>query len=129
MKSFTHMSCKRIKTFGNNFLCQQDKDSIPAIWQGTVCRLVMSYPLTGLLGPNPSLIGHPWEILGRRIHDGIPSQLSHFLYLNTSWLNNGNAFQEGVGCNPRLLLSMSKSIIECIQKGGVHTRYDFQYIK
>ena len=28
-----------------NFLFQQDNANIPAIWQGTVCKLVMSYPL------------------------------------------------------------------------------------
>ena len=33
------------QTVGNNFLFQQDNASIPAIWQGTVCKLVMSYPL------------------------------------------------------------------------------------
>ena len=33
------------QTDGNNFLFQQDNSSIPAIWQGTVCKLVMSYPL------------------------------------------------------------------------------------
>ena len=33
------------QTVWNNFLVQQDNASIPAIWQGTVCKLVMSYPL------------------------------------------------------------------------------------
>ena len=50
--------------------------------------------LTGLLGPDPSLIGHPWDILCRRIHDRIPSQLSCFQNLNTSWLINGHVFHE-----------------------------------
>ena len=30
-----------------------------------------------------------------------------------------------MGYNPRLLLSMRKSLIECIHKGGGHTIYDF----
>ena len=29
---------------------------------------------------------------------------------------------------PRLLLSMQKGLIECINIGGSHTRYDLQYI-
>ena len=33
------------QTVGNIFYFQQDNASIPAIWQGTVCKLVMSYPL------------------------------------------------------------------------------------
>ena len=33
------------QTVGNNFLFQQDIATISAIWQGTVCKLVMSYPL------------------------------------------------------------------------------------
>ena len=38
------------QTFGNNFLFQQDNASIPAIWQGTICKLAMSYPLDWLSG-------------------------------------------------------------------------------
>ena len=30
-------------------------------------------PLTNLPGSDPSLIGHPWDILGPPIHDRIPS--------------------------------------------------------
>ena len=33
------------QTVGNKVLFQQDIASIPAIWQGTVCKQVMSYPL------------------------------------------------------------------------------------
>ena len=33
------------QTVGNNFRFQEDNSSIPAIWQGNVCRLVMSNPL------------------------------------------------------------------------------------
>ena len=116
------------QTVGNNLLFQQANASIAAIWQGTVCKLVMSSPLTGLPGPDTSLIGHPWDILGQRVHERIPSQLPHFPYLNTSWLKNGNAFHEGWGYNPRLLLSMSTSLIECFNKDGGHTRYNLQYI-
>ena len=89
------------QTVGNNLLFQQANASIAAIWQGTVCKLIMSYPLTGLLGPDPSLISHPWDILGQRVHEPIPSQLPHFPNLNTSWLKNGNAFHEGVGLQPK----------------------------
>ena len=65
-----------------------------------------------------------------RVLDGIPSQLPHFPNLNTSWLNNGNVFHNvgGVQANAGLLLSMRKQLIECIHKGGGHTRYDLQYI-
>ena len=34
--------------------------------------------LTGLPGPDPSLMGHPLDILGWQVQDGIPSQLPHF---------------------------------------------------
>ena len=85
-------------------------------------------PLTGLQGPDPSPIGHPLDILGWQIHDRIPFQLQHFPNLNTNWLTIANVFHEGVGYNPRLLLSMRKSLIECIHNGGGHTRYDLQYI-
>ena len=62
-------------------------------------------PLTGLLGPDPSpsLMGHPWDILDRWIHDRIHTQLPHFPHLNTSWLNDGNVFHEGLGYKPWLL--------------------------
>ena len=47
----------------------------------------------------------------------------------TSWLNGGNAFHKAwVGYNPRLLLSMRKRLIECINEVGGYTRYDLQYI-
>ena len=116
------------QTVGNNFLFQQDNVSVPAIWQGTVCISWSCHtPLTGLLSPNPSRIDHPWDILGRRVHDCFPSQLPHFLNWNTSWLNNGNAFQKR-GNNPRLLFSMRKRPMECIHKGGGHIRCYLQYI-
>ena len=56
-------------------------------------------PLTDLLGPNQSSIGRPWDILGLRVHDCIPSKLPHFPNLNTYWLYNGHAFYKGVGYN------------------------------
>ena len=34
----------------------------------------------------------------------------------------------GVGYNPWLVLSMRKRLIQCIHKGGGHTRYKLQYI-
>ena len=54
-------------------------------------------PLTGLLCRNSSLISHPCDILGWRIHDRIPSLLPHFTNLNTIWLNNDNVSHEGGG--------------------------------
>ena len=47
------------RAVGNNFLFQQDNAPIPAIWHGTVCKLVISYPLTGLPDPDPTTIDHP----------------------------------------------------------------------
>ena len=38
------------QTVGSNFFFQQDNVSIPSIWQGTVCKLVMSYPLDWRFG-------------------------------------------------------------------------------
>ena len=75
-------------------LVEEDNDSIPAIWQGAVCKLVMSCPLTGLPSPDPSPIDHSWDNLGWWKHDRIPSQLPHFPNWNTSWLNNDNAFHK-----------------------------------
>ena len=117
------------QTVWNNFLFQKDNTGIPAIWQGTVWKLVMPYPLTGLQGPYPSPIDHPWDNLGWWVHDRILSQLPRFPNSKTSWLNDGNAFhKEWVGYNPRLLLSIHKRLKECIRKGGGYTRYDLQYI-
>ena len=113
------------QSVGNNFLFQQDNVSIPAVWQGTVCRLVMSYPFDWPSGSQAISVRPTWNILGRRIHDRIPSELPHFP--NASWLNNGNVFHEWLGYNHRLLISMHKSPKECIHKGGGHTRYDLQY--
>ena len=89
------------QTVANNFLFQQDNASVPAIWQGTECNLVMSYPLDWRSRSDPSLIGHFWNILVQRVHDRIPYQLPHFPTLNTSWLNNGNVFHKGVGVQPQ----------------------------
>ena len=124
MKSFTHMSCKFISlletivSFSKTVpVYLQYGKELFACWS---CHT----HLTGLPGPDQS----PWDILGRRIHDRIPSQLPYFPISNTSWLNNGNVFHPGVGYNPWLLLSMCKSLIECIHKGNGHTRYEILYI-
>ena len=121
MMPFTHMSSKFIRMLETIF---SSSKIMPAYLQGTVWWSCHT-PLTGLLGADPSMISHPRDILGRRIHDFIPSQLPHFLNPNTiaSWLINGNVFHKGVGYNPRLLSSMRKSLIECIHKGGGHTIY------
>ena len=128
MKSFTHMSCKFIRWLETGFSFSK---TIPAYLQygkelfaGWSCHTHLS----GLPGPDPSPIGHPLDILGRRIRDRTPSQMPHFPNSNTSWLSYGNVFHEGVGYNPRLLLSILKSLIECIHEGGGHARYDLQYI-
>ena len=127
MKSLTHMSYKFLRLLETFF---SSSKTMPAYLQYAK-ELFASWsfhtPLTGFLGPDPSPIGHPWDILGRRIHGHIPSQLPHFPNFNTSWLNNGKVFHEGWGINPKLLLSMRKSLIECIHKGGGHTRYVLQY--
>ena len=124
MKSFTHMCCKFIRLFETMF---SFRNTISAYLQygkelfaGWSCHT----HLTGLQGPNPSLIGHPWDILGRRAHDLIPPQLPYYPNSNTSWLNNGNVFHKGMGLNQMLLLSMRKSLIECIHKGGGHVIQD-----
>ena len=118
-KSFTHMSCKSFRLLKTIFSSSKTMPAYPKYGKELFASWSYHTPMTGLSGPDPSPIGHPWDILGRRIHDRIPSRLPHFPNLNTSWLNNGNVFQEGVGYNPWLLLSMRKSLIECIHKGGV----------
>ena len=107
-------------TVGNNFLFQYGKELF-ASWS---CHT----PLTGLQGPDPSQISHRCDILGRRIHDPIPSQLPNFPDLNTSWLNNDNVFHKGWGVQPQTSFKHAQRLIECIHKGGGHTRYDLQYI-
>ena len=128
MNSFTHMSCKFIRLFETIFYFSK---TIPAYLQYSK-ELFANWSchchMTGLPVPDPSLMGHPWDNLGRWIHDRIHSQLPNFPNSNTSCLNNGIVFHQRVGYNPRLLLSMHKSIIECIHKGGGHTRYVLQYI-
>ena len=125
MQSFTHTSCKFIRLLekissSKTMLAylQYDKELFASCLWHT--------PLTCLSGPDPSPIRHSCDILGLRIHDRIPSQLPHFPNLNTSMLNNGNVFHEGVGIQPRLLLSTCKSLIECIRKGGGRTRSGLQ---
>ena len=80
-----------------------------------------------LLGPDPSPIDHPWDVLGCWVHDLTASQLPYFSNWNTSWFNNDNAFRKGVGYSRRLLLSMRKRPTVGIHKGGSHIRYDLQY--
>ena len=128
IKSFTHMSCQSFRLFQQFSLperrCQHTRNMARySLQAGHVIP-----PLTGLPGPHPSPMGHPWDILGWWVHVCIPSQLSHFQNLNTSWLNNDNVFHMVVGYKPRLLLSILKMLIECINKGGGHTRYNLRYI-
>ena len=128
MKSFTHMSCKFIRLLETIFSSSKTMPAYLQYGKELFASWSCHTPLNGLLGPDPSPICHPLDILGWRIHDSIPFQLPHFPNLNSNWLNIDNVFHEGWGYNPRLLLSMRKSLIECIHKGGCHTRYDLQYI-
>ena len=128
MKSSTHIFCKFIRLLETIF---SSRKTIPTYLQygnELFASWLCQPPLTGLPGPDQSPIGHPWDILGWRTDDSIPSQLPHFPNLNASWLNSGNVFHEGLGYNPRLLLSIRKSLMECIHKCGGHTRYDLHYI-
>ena len=128
MKAFTHMSCKCIKMLETIFTSSKTMPAYLQYGKELFANLSCHTPLADLLGPDQSPISHPWDILDRRIHASIHSQLPHFQNLNINWLNNGNVFHEGVGYNPWLLLSMRKSLIEYIHKGGGHPRYDLQYI-
>ena len=125
MKSFTNMSCKSIRLFET--ILSSSKTMQAYLQYGNELFASWPYhtPLAGLPGPNPSLIGHLWGILGWWVHDYIPYKLPCFPNLNTSLLNNGNVFHKGVGT---ILLSMRKKLIQCIHKGCGHTRYDLQYI-
>ena len=79
-------------TAGNNFLSQQENVPIPAIWQGTSCKLVASWScrtlLTGLVHLQSTTLG---ILETGRYMTCIPSQLSHYPYRKTSWLNNVKA--------------------------------------
>ena len=68
---------------------------------------------------NTPKYGKQEQRTGKLVHT--VNYLTHFLNFNTSWLSNGNVFHEGVGYT-------LKSLIECIHKGGGHTRYYLQYI-
>ena len=126
MKSFTHIFCKSIRLLETIFSFSKIMQAYLQYSKELFASWYCHTPLTGVPGPDPSPIGHPWDILGQRVHDRIPFQLPYFPNLNTNWLNNGNVFNEGVGYNPRLLLSMHKRIIYNIHKG--YSRYDIKYI-
>ena len=128
MNSFTNMFCKFIRLLETIFSSSKTMPAYLRYGKELFASWSCHTPLTGLLGPVPSPIGHPWDFLGWWIHDCIPSKLQHFPNSNTRWLINGNVFHEGVGYNPRLLLSMRKSLIECIHERGGHTKYYLQYI-
>ena len=128
MKSFTRISCKSIRLLETIFSFSMTMPAYLQYGEELFASWPSYTPLTRVPCPDRSPIGHHWAILGQRVHDRIPFQLPHLPNLNTSWLNNGNVFHEGVGYNPRLLLSMHKSLIEYIHRGGGNTRYDIQYI-
>ena len=130
MKSIANMSCQSIRLLETIF---SSSKTIPVYLQygkDLFASLSCHTPLTGLPGINSSHFDHPWDILGRWVHDRIPSKLPHFPNWNTSWLDNGNAFHMGVQPPPpppRLLLSMRERPMECSHKGVGHPRYDLQY--
>ena len=128
MKPFTHMSCKFIRLLETIFSSSKTMPAYLQYGKELFASWSCHTPLTGLPGPDPSPISHPFDILGWRIHDRIPFQLQLFPNLNSNWLRIDNVFQEGVGVQSQAPLNMFKSLIECIHKGGGHTRYDFQYI-
>ena len=116
------------QTVRNISLFQQDNISIPAILQGTVCKLTMLYPID-------------WPFRAQSISDLPPlgsSKLADaLLYLNPSVkfpkfehkiIEQCQCIPRGVGYNLRIILSMRKSLTECIHKGGGQTKYDLQYI-
>ena len=126
--SFTYMSCKPIRLLETIF---PSSKSMPAYLQyGNALFASWSChtPLTGLQGPDLSPTNHSCDTLGWWVHDRIPSQLPIIPNLNTNWLNNDNVFHKGVGFSQRLLLSMSKRLIESIHNDGVHRIYGLQYI-
>ena len=126
MKASKHMSCTFIRLLETIFSSSKTMPAYLQYGKELFANLSCHTPLTDLPGPNPFLLGHPLDILVRRDHAHIPSRLPHFPNINSSWLNNGNVFHEGVGYNPWLLLSIRKSFIECIHEGFGHTRYDLQ---
>ena len=128
MKSFTHMSCKFIRLLETIFSSSKTMPAYLQYGKELFASWSSHTPLIGLLGPDPSPIGHPLDILGWRIHDSIPFQLPHFPNLNSNWLKFTMYSTRGWGYNPKLLLSMRKSLIKCIHKGGSHIRYDLQCI-
>ena len=127
MKSFSNMSCQSTRLLET--ILFQDTCNI---WQGTICKLVMSYPILAFKILILFHLTTPGIFETGMYMTCILFQLPHHPNWDASWLNNGNTFhREGGGykCIPRLLLSMRKRLIECINKGGGHERrYDLQYI-
>ena len=73
MKSFTHMSCKFIRLLEKSFSSSKTMPAYLQYGKELFASWLSHSPLTGLPGPDPSLISHPCDILGRRIHNCIPS--------------------------------------------------------
>ena len=126
MKSFTNMSCKFFRLLETIF---SSSKTMPAYLQygkelfaSSSCHII----LTGLPGPDPSQIGHPWDILGRWIHGRFISRLPHFQNLTTNWLNNGNVFHEG-WVQHQAPFKHEEKTHRMHHKGGGHTKYDLQY--
>ena len=117
MNSFTHMLCKSIRLFEIIFpFCktmpqhlQYDKKTV---WS-------FHTPLAGLPDPDPSPINHLWDNPDCGYMTRIPS-LIFVLFLTFPLVY--------YKCIPRLLVSLCKRLIECINKGGSQTSYDLQYM-
>ena len=85
-------------TVGTIFLFQQDNAPIPAIWQGTICKLAMAYPLDWPSGIQIHLQSTTPGIIETVMYRTcIPPQLPHYQNWIASWFHNGNAFHRRVG--------------------------------
>ena len=111
MKFFTHMSCKSIRLLETIFSSCKTMPAYLQFGKKLFASWSCHNPLTGLLGPDPSPIGHPWDILGRG-------------YMILSLPSCHMAMYSTGGRRIQLLLNMCKRLIECIHKGGGYTRYD-----
>ena len=97
MKSFTYTSCKSIRLLETIVSFSRTMPAYLQYGKELFASWSCHTPLTGVSGPDPYPISQPWDILGWRVHNPIPSQLLYFPHLNTSLLTNGNVFNRGGG--------------------------------
>ena len=127
---FTNMCCRSIRLLETIFSSSMTMP--PYLQHGK--ELFASWsshtPLSGLPDPNQYPIDHLWDIWDQRVHDLYPFPAStlpeseHQLVEQWQCIPQGGVYT----CIPRLLLSMRKRLLKCINKVGGHTRYDLQYI-